>query len=534
MVPGPLAYDERRFPAMRLLPWLFPLVLLGCSKPQAGTLPEANDQPHPATESPREQLNRIPAPAAGRGPATSNPAANLADLGTRKAGSDWPAFLGPAGNGVSPEKGIRSPWPRDGLRVVWQREVETGYGMPSISRGRLFQFERPRREAFPVLFTRAAGFCASPLGQGPVLAAAAFIPTGNEACLLCLRSETGESLWRFSYPTDYEDLYNYDNGPRCCPVIDGDRVFLFGAEGMLHCVRTADGELVWKVDTKADFGVVQNFFGVASTPVVEGDLLIVQVGGSPPGSGEYPSPTLQGNQSGVVAFDKYTGKVKYRVTDELASYAGPVLATVNGRRWCFVFARGGLVGLEPATGTVDFHYPWRARTLESVNASNPLVVGDRVFISECYGPGSSLLKVKPGGYEVLWTDADKRWKKSMQCHWSTPIHHDSYLYGSSGRHAENAELRCIELATGKVTWSQPDLGRTTLLMVDGHFVCLTEDGQLLLLKVNPNRYEEVSRIDLAAVGIKPPCWAAPILSHGLLYVRGRNKLVCFELIPAKN
>ena len=136
--------------------------------------------------------------------------------------------------------------------------------------------------------------------------------------------------------------------------------------------------------------------------------------------------------------------------------------------------------MDPATGKVDFHYPWRARILESVNASLPVVVGDHVFISETYGPGSSLLKVKPGGYEVLWTDADKGRQKSMQCHWSTPIYHEGYLYGSSGRHDNNAELRCVELETGKVMWSRPGLTRTSLLMVDGYFICLAEEGHLAL------------------------------------------------------
>jgi outer membrane protein assembly factor BamB len=281
---------------------------------------------------------------------------------------------------------------------------------------------------------------------------------------------------------------------------------------MLHCLLVGDGKVLWKVDTVATFHVVQNFFGVGSTPVVEGDLLIAQVGGSPKGSGRFPSPDQKGNGSGVVAFDKFTGAVRYRVTDELASYASP------------------------ASGKVDFHFPWRARTLESVNGSNPVVVGDRVFVSETYGPGGALLKVRPGGYDVLWTDADKR-RKSMQCHWSTPIYHDGYLYGCSGRHDDNAELRCVELATGKVMWSEPDLTRCSLLLVDGHFICLGEDGVVRLLKVNPHKYEEVSRLDLHEPrnGERPllqePCWAAPILSHGLLYLRGPGRLVCAELIP---
>jgi outer membrane protein assembly factor BamB len=349
------------------------------------------------------------------------------------------------------------------------------------------------------------------------------------------RSETGEELWKFDYATNYEDLYNYNNGPRCCPVVDRDRVYIFGPEGMLHCLRAEDGKLIWAVDTRATFGVVQNFFGVGSTPVVEGDLLLVQVGGSPPGTGEV-SMDQQGNGSGLVAFDKFNGKVRYRVTDELASYASPVLATIDGRRWCFLFARGGLTGLDPATGKVDFHFPWRARILESVNAANPLVIGNQVLISETYGPGSALLKIKPGGYEEIWTDAARGRNKSLQCHWNTPIFVDAYVYGCSGRHTNNAELRCVELKTGKVMWSEPGLTRTSLMLVEGHFVCLGEDGMLRLLRVNPKKFDVVSVLKLRGSAGEPllvyPCWAAPALSHGLLYVRGRDRLICLELIPA--
>jgi len=439
------------------------------------------------------------------------PSHKIPDLGTRTRGSDWPVFLGPLGTGVSPEKGIISPWPKQGLKLVWHKQIGTGYGMPTIARGRLFLFDREK----------------------------------DSARLSCLKSETGEFLWKYEYPTDYEDQYGYNTGPRCSPVVDGDRVYLFGSEGMLHCVQALDGKLQWKVDTRREFGVIQNFFGIASTPVIEGNLLLVVVGGSPPGSGKAPFGELKGNGSGIVAFDKFTGEVKYKITDELAGYAGPVLATIGGRRWCFVFARAGLVGFEPASGKVDFHFPWRARVLESVNAANPVVVDDKVFISETYGPGSALLKIKPGGYDVLWTDAENRFRKSMQCHWSTPIYCDGFLYGTSGRHSQNADLRSIELATGRVAWRVPGLTRVSWLMVDGHFVCLTEEGALLLLKVNPKKCEMLSIQDLwspdATDGdkskpraiVKPPCWAAPILSHGLLYVRGRGELVCLELIPDK-
>ena len=426
--------------------------------------------------------------------------ADVPDLGTRKEGVDWPGFLGIDHDSKSPEKGLK--WPAEGPRVVWQRELGTSYGICSVAKGRVFQFDR----------------------------------VGRNAVLFCLKSETGDELWKFSYPSEYDDMYGYEPGPRCCPVLDGDRVYLFGVEGMLHCLSALDGKVIWKKDTTADFGVQQNFFGVGSTPVVEGDLLIVHVGGSPAGSPGIQTGEVKGNGSGIVAFDKRTGAVKYKITDELASYASPVVATIHGRRWGFVFARGGLVAFDPATGKVDFHYPWRARILESVNASNPVVVGDLVLISECYGVGASVLKVKPGGYDVVWLDGRKR-EQSLATHWNTPIHVDGFVYASSGRHAAEAELRCVELATGKVQWSVPRLTRSSLMSVDGHFVCLGEDGTLRLLKVDPKRYDEVGKLVLKSPDGEPllkyPAWAAPILSHGLLYVRGKDKLVCLELIPEK-
>ncbi len=481
---------------------LFPVCLflaVGCGADADSTIPgvppvQKRTPPHAANLTAPD-----PEPTVTSGPDAALPP----DLGTRKGGSDWPRFLGPTGDSVSTEKGIVTPWPKAGPRVVWDMKLGSGYAAPTVSRGRLFVFDRVR----------------------------------NHCRLNCVNSESGELLWAFEYQTEYVDSYGYNNGPRCSPIVDGERVYLYGPEGMLHCVRATDGKLIWKLDAQAEYGVVQNFFGVGSTPVVEGDLLLVQVGGSPKGSDEVDFGRLKGNGSGLVAFDKYTGKVKYKTTDELASYASPVLATIDKRRWCFLFARGGLVGLDPATGKVDFRYPWRAKILESVNASNPVVVGDKVFISETYGPGAALLKVKPGACEEVWTDAEKgRDDKSMQCHWNTPIYVDGNLYGCSGRHEGNAELRCIEFATGKVRWSQADLTRTSLLLVDGHFVCLAEDGTLSLLKVDPKKYDVVSSVVLLD-GRRPllqkPCWAAPVLAHGLLYLRGADRLVCLELIPEK-
>lgn len=445
----------------------------------------------------------LAAAADGAAPSQTPP-----DLWQRRQGEDWPAFLGPAGDGTSRETGFFADGRLRGAKVLWHRSIGSGYAMPSVSRGRLFQFSRVR----------------------------------DSNRLDCLRAETGEPLWNFEYETAYEDLYGYENGPRCCPVVDDDRVYIIGAEGMLHCLSVIDGSVLWKIDTSGRFGVVQNFFGVGSTPVIEGDLLIANIGGSPPEGRDAPPGRLdlvRGAGSGVVAFDKRTGAVRYQFSDELASYASPTFATIDGRRWGFVFARGGLVGFDPVAGRQEFHFPWRASILESVNAANPVVVGDEVLISETYGPGAAMLRVRPGKCEVAWQDDAKKRKKILQAHWSTPIHHDGHAYGCSGRHIADAELRCIDWKTGEVKWSQPRLGRSSLLLVEGHFFCLLENGSLFVFRATPERFDDLGEIPIKApldgpdseptVLLKYPAWAAPILSHGLLFVRGPQRLVCVEL-----
>ena len=430
-------------------------------------------------------------------------AKQVVDLRVRKTGFDWPTFLGPNGNSKSGETSVIRPWPESGPPIAWQKKIGEGYGAPSISKGRLFLFDR----------------------------------SGDLMRLICANSETGEEIWTYEYSGIYEDIYGFSNGPRTSPVIDGDRVYIFGVEGMLHCLTVMDGQLVWKLDTQKEFSVVQNFFGVGSTPVIEGDLLIVAVGGSLPT--EYANTfaadgKLEGNGSAVVALNKFTGKMIYKTSDEMASYASPKVSTVNGKRQAFFFARGGLLSFEPETGKEIFHYPWRSNKLETVNASNPVITNDLVFISECYGPGSSLLKLNPEGYSVVWQDEERSRNKSMLLHWTTAIHHNGYLYAGHGRSASDAALRCIEMATGKIVWSFKVSERSSLLYVDEHFISLGERGTLTLFKASPEKAVIVSSlkvVDESGVQlIDYPSWAAPVISNGYLYLRSNGRVVCLDLL----
>jgi outer membrane protein assembly factor BamB len=428
---------------------------------------------------------------------------SAADPTPARPGTDWPGFGGPTGDNVSTEIGLLTAWPADGLRKVWDCPLDIGFAPPSVAGGKLYHFDMTARR------------------DGDQVA------TSNR--VTCRNADTGASLWTFEYPTDFRDNYGYQ-GTRCCPVIDGDRVYVYGPEGMLLCLTADAGKEVWKLDTRAKYHVQKNHFGVGSAPVVFGDLLLVSVGGSPAGPPVRDLRLARPDGTAIVALDKRTGAVRWAAGDELASYAVPVVATMHGRKVGLLFARGGLLGFDPATGRTHFRFPWRSRELESVNAANPVVAGDTVLVSECYGLGAACLAVKPdlSGVTPVWTDADKdRDERSLACHWNTPIHHDGYVYGCSGRHEGEADLRCVELRTGTVKWAEKGTRRCTLLKVDGHLLSLSERGELRLFRPNPAKYEEVARWQ--SPDLEYPAWAPPVLSRGRLYVRGKDRLVCYDL-----
>ena len=425
-------------------------------------------------------------------------------IATRQQGGDWPDFLGPRRNGKSSETDLPDSWQQDGPRIVWSAPIGATYAAPVVNDGRLFHFAR----------------------------------YGDVERLKCLNAETGEPLWECDYATDYVDMLGYNNGPRATPVVDGPRVYTFGAEGLLQCVNVETGKPIWRVGTMEQFHVVKNFFGVGSTPLVYEDLLLVNVGGSPPGGPRdvyAASGRVRSSGSAVVAFDKLTGDVRWQTGDDLASYASPVLAEVGGSDVVFVFAREGLLAIDPQAGKTTATFPWRARRLESVNASSPVVVGDEVFISETYELGSALVRYAGAKFEEIWTDRGRRRDRAMALHWNTPIAHEGFLYGSSGYRSSEAELRCVEWSTGRVAWSEPGMGRASLLLVEGVLVCLSEDGVLRLVRVNSERYEPLAEWNLkSAAGerlLEYPAWSAPVLARGLLYVQGKDRLVCLELIP---
>lgn len=419
--------------------------------------------------------------------------------------TSWPTFLGPSQDGKSSQRNILKDWSGGKLKLLWQHETGQGYGNGSVADGKFYHFG---------LY-------------------------GDQTRLTCLDCDSGTADWTFNYDAKYEDLYGYDSGPRATPIVDGDRVYIYGVAGQLHCLDKSNGDVVWKKDLNKQFGVIQNFFGVASSPTIFKNLIIVMVGGSPEESKEVAPGRLnlvKPNGSGIVAFDKLTGKVKYQAVNDLASYASLRVANINGRPTLLAWMRESLYGVEPNTGKELFSFYWRARILESVNAATPVAIDkDKVLLSECYERGSVLLQVEPGNSKPkpIWSDKDAGRNPALRSHWNTPIVIGDYAYGCSGRNTATADLRCFNWKTGKVQWKYDDLSRASITWVDDHFVVMGEQGELLLIKANPEKIEIVTRYEPGdgenQIKFKYPCWAAPVIAEGKLFVRGRNKLACFQV-----
>lgn len=453
----------------------------------------------------------------------------LAGLIPRECGGeDWPRFLGPRGNNSSAETGLIERWPTNGPPLFWEKAVGSGYGAPSV------------------------------LGQIVVL----HHRLGDTEIVESFDAGTGKSLWRHSSPSRFADPYGYNNGPRCTPILTSNRCFTFGAEGRLLCLDIRSGRVIWERETAKDWRVPEPFFGVGSTPLLEGNKLIVMVGGQP--------------NATVVALEAETGKTlwqnvgkstwegartigwngqnPYRWTGEekLASYSSPAAATIHGRRQILCLTRQGLVSLNPTNGEVNFSRWFHSPVDESVNAMCPVVCDDLVLISAAYyRVGSVLLRVKPDGksFEEVWRSpglvperepgSGRLLPPVLELHWNTPVLHEGYVYAFSGRNEGDATFRCVEFRTGQVQWSRderwrphssrqpPAYGRGSAILADHKLIVLGEGGKLGLFALNPKEPEELCSWQVPQ--LRYPCWAGPVLSGMRLYLRNEDRLLCFGL-----
>ena len=384
--------------------------------------------------------------------------------------ADWPQFLGPSRNGVY-VGALNEKWPSAGPRVVWRKQIGQGLSGPAVAENHVVLFHR----------------------------------VGDQEVVESFDALTGAPQWRHAYPTAYRDDFGFDEGPRAVPVVADGNVYTYGAEGKLHAVALATGKPVWNVDAMRQFDVPKGFFGAAGSPLVEEGRVIANVGG---------------RKGGIVAFDAKSGKVLWTATTDSASYSSGIGATILGRRYAVFLTRDNLVGLDPATGQVRFQRAWRARQAASVNAATPVVVGNAIFVSAEYGPGSGVLQFDGTKLVDVWTSDD-----ALSNHYATSMYYEGVLYGFHGRQEFGPVFRAIDMKTGKVLWSTERFGAGSVTLAGNRLLIVRETGELILAALSPKAFQPIARAQILPATVR----AYPALANGIVYLRNDDTLVALDL-----
>jgi outer membrane protein assembly factor BamB len=327
--------------------------------------------------------------------------------------------------------------------------------------------------------------------------------------LVALRADTGEEIWRTDLAPAYRNAMG--DGPRATPSIDGDRVVVFTGEGILAAVDFRDGKLLWSHGTVAELGGKEAEYGMASSPLVVGDRVVVTVGA--------PRATL-------AAYEVQTGRLSWTAGSDPAGYSSPAVLNVGGREQLVAFTGNSALGVVPSTGAVLWRYPYV--TNYECNIATPLAHNGRVFLSSGENHGSVLLELMPRG-DVF--DLRPVWESQgpasvMRNEWQTSLRWDGYLYGMDnvGGAGPITHLTCIDASTGQRKWQQLRFGKGNLIAGDGKLFISTMKGELVIVRATPERYDELGRANVLGSTRQ-----APALAGGRLFVRDDQEIVCVDV-----
>jgi outer membrane protein assembly factor BamB len=422
----------------------------------------------------------------------------LAAATGRTHAGDWPQLLGPERNGHAADgERLADRWPAAGPPLVWKREVGSGFAGVAVAGTRLVLFHR-----LPAAKAEAAS---------------------DMEMVEAIDTPTGKTLWRDGHPTRFRPQVGGGDGPLCVPVIHDGMVVTYGAQGVLSCHALADGRRLWTHDTHRDYDAREGYFGAGSAPLVVGHgeqaTVIVNVGGSREGAG-------------VVAFRLADGELRWKATDEPASYAAPVAVPGPAEGELpdvIMITRYRCLQLDAVTGAVRWEVPFGMRG-PTVNAASPLIVPAAdgtasLLITASYGVGSQCGPFDAAGFRPRWEGT-----ASLATQYATPVLIGASLYAFDGREdVPPASLVCLDPATGEERWRtrQPSYG--TLLAADGKLLAVGTDGTLQLIRPNPVRLEVLATARPLAGTLR----ALPAIANGRLYLRNDDTLVCLDVGPRR-
>jgi outer membrane protein assembly factor BamB len=419
---------------------------------------------------------------------------------------DWPQWLGPNRDSVWRETGIIEEFPAGGPPVRWREPIGAGYSGPIVAKGRVYLTDRR--------LAQDASNPSDPFQRGSV--------HGLER-VLCFEETDGKLLWKSEYECPY--TVSYPAGPRVAPLVSGDKVYTLGAEGNLLCLDASKGSTVWARDLKKDFNTKTPMWGFAGHPLVDGNRLICLVGGS---------------GATVVAFDKDTGKEIWRaLSAEEPGYSSPIIIEDGGKRQLIVFHPEAANSLNPETGEVYWSVPFKSNS--GLSVATPRKLGDSLFFTSFYN-GSLLVRLdsaKPNG-TLSWrtqkaSEKDTTHLNSILC---TPFLEVGYVYGV----CSYGQLRCLKAETGERVWEtfrattsgEPVRWANAFIVKNGErFFLFNEKGDLIIARLSPSGYKEVSRTHLLDPTNKdcgrPVVWSHPAFADRCCFARNDKELICVDL-----
>jgi len=416
---------------------------------------------------------------------------------------DWPQWLGPGRNDVWNETGIVEKFPASGPKILWRVPVAAGYSGPAVAGGKVFVTD----------YVRTSGEAKNDPSARSDLA-------GKER-VICLQASDGKEVWKHEYDCPYK--ISYPSGPRTTPAVSEGKVYTLGAEGNLNCLDAASGKPLWSKDLKKEYQIDAPHWGFCGHPLIDGNKLFCLVGG-------------QG--SVAVAFDKNTGKEIWRALSSTpdAGYCPPIMIQAGGKKQLLIWHPQALNSLNPETG--EIYWTEKLDPQFGMSCSTPQKSGDFLYVS-AIGRCAALFKLsreKPA-VDVVWVAKPN---VAVFCSNSTPQIDGDTIYGND---CEFGNLRAVKLATGERLWEnfkpttggdRPEPHGTAFLTKNGNqYFLFSETGDLIIARLTPEKYEELSRAHLLeptneAFG-RPVLWSHPAYANKCVFARNDKEIVCASL-----
>jgi len=384
-------------------------------------------------------------------------------------------------------------FPQPQIDLLWRTPIANGYSGPTVANGRVYVTDHPPEP-------------------------------GDTERVLCLDARTGRIVWAKEYACAYTGL-GYPDGPRASVVVDDGRAYSLGSMGHVRCYDAVTGDLLWNKDPGKDYTIAKVTWGISASPLVEKDLLIIQLGARP--------------DACIVALDKRSGDEKWRALDDKVSYSAPIVIERAGQRLLLCWTGENMTALNPATGAVLWKYP-TPQSKMVINVPTPVVAADLIYLT-CFYDGSYLLKMKlnPPSVEKVWRrqGASERETDALHSMIATPIFQDNYIYGVDSY----GQFRCLDAATGERVWEDHtlvpgDRWANIHMVRNGDNVWMfNERGELMITRLSPTGVEVKSRAKLieptqGQLGMRQGvCWAHPAYAGKCIFARNDNEIVCASL-----